>query len=375
MHLDLPTTLIIIPIGLSFYSLQTLGYVIDVYRKTTSPCTHFVEFALFASFFPQVLAGPIERAGNMLVQFESPRRITADHIHIGIFLILTGYFKKVVVADSLALLTTEIFNHHTNYSGMDFVIGIFAFSIQIYADFSGYSDIARGLAKLMGFNLTINFKLPYFARNPSDFWMRWHVSLSNWLRDYIFLPLYYHSTRKLDQRGKSGKSTQILGYVMATTVTMLIAGAWHGSGWIFILWGMFHAILLIVHRLYRVRFKHPLRIHAHFPSLIDLLSTLSMFLLVSAGWLLFRIESIEQLVYVIHHLDDGVSVYTTAFIWNLVFFVFPLVVIEIPEHVTGKLLIWTRINMLSRILFYSLLMVWIIIFGVRESMEFIYFKF
>ncbi len=180
---------VILPVGISFYTFQTLSYSIDVYRQKMSAVRNGIDFALFVSFFPQLVAGPIERASTFLPQIQSPRTLRADQINAGLFLILWGYFKKLVVADSLGNVAATVFEEYTSYQGLDIVIGTLAFTLQIYGDFSGYSDIARGLAKLMGFELMINFKLPYFAANPSDFWARWHISLSTWFRDYVYIPL------------------------------------------------------------------------------------------------------------------------------------------------------------------------------------------
>lgn len=183
------TLRIVLPIGISFYTFQTMSYTIDIYRGEMKPVKNLMNFALFVAFFPQLVAGPIERAKNMIPQIEKPRNVTPEFINAGIYLIVWGYFKKLVIADNVALIANKVFNNYTEYQGMDLIIGVLAFTIQIYCDFSAYSDIARGLAKLLGINLMLNFRLPYFALNPSDFWLRWHISLSSWLRDYLYIPL------------------------------------------------------------------------------------------------------------------------------------------------------------------------------------------
>ncbi|MGE3672552.1 MAG: MBOAT family protein, partial [Polyangiaceae bacterium] len=180
---------IILPVGISFYTFQSLSYTVDVYRKETRASTNFAEFALYVSFFPQLVAGPIERSSHFLPQVENPRKITPAGAEAGIFLIIWGLFKKLVIADNAALIANPIFEHPTAHGASTLLLGALAFTIQIYGDFSGYSDMARGLSKLMGFDLMLNFMLPYFAQGPRDFWRRWHVSLSSWLRDYLYIPL------------------------------------------------------------------------------------------------------------------------------------------------------------------------------------------
>ncbi|NEO92828.1 MAG: MBOAT family protein, partial [Moorea sp. SIO3G5] len=189
LQVDWVTLTILLPVGISFYTFQTMSYTIDIYRGKLKPISNFLDFALFVSFFPQLVAGPIERATTLIPQIILPRNLNIEQINAGILLIVWGYFKKVVIADNMATIANPIFNNYTQYQGLDVLIGILAFTVQIYGDFSGYSDIARGISKLMGFELMVNFKLPYFALNPSDFWLRWHISLSTWLRDYLYIPL------------------------------------------------------------------------------------------------------------------------------------------------------------------------------------------
>jgi D-alanyl-lipoteichoic acid acyltransferase DltB (MBOAT superfamily) len=186
--LDPFTLNIVLPVGISFYTFQTLSYTIDIYRKTLKPTTRFLDFALFVSFFPQLFAGPIERAKTLLPQVLNKRQITLDMIKRGCVLILLGFFKKLVIADGFATVANYVFQVN-NPTGLEVILGSYAFAFQIYGDFSGYSDIARGLSKIMGFNLCLNFNLPYFSTNPSEFWKRWHISLSSWLRDYLYIPL------------------------------------------------------------------------------------------------------------------------------------------------------------------------------------------
>jgi alginate O-acetyltransferase complex protein AlgI len=359
---DFFTLDIILPVGISFYTFQTISYSFDIYRGKLRPTPDFLDLALFVSFFPQLVAGPIERAANLLPQVERPRRITPEQVNAGVFLILWGYFQKVVVADNAALLANEIFNDYTSFSGLDLWIGTLAFAVQIYADFSGYSDIARGLCKLMGFELMVNFKLPYFALNPSDFWSRWHVSLSTWLRDYLYIPLGGN------RRGR----VRTYGNLMAT---MLLGGLWHGAAWTFVLWGGFHGLILVLYRRFDRNPEHadPWGGRYAYSRVIAKMSL--MFVLTMIGWMIFRSETLGQLG---HFLVQGGPAPSTSSLrlgHHLVFFATPLVLVNLFQYVRVDLLAPTRLLLPARILMYAFILVWILIFGVRESIEFVYFQF
>jgi D-alanyl-lipoteichoic acid acyltransferase DltB (MBOAT superfamily) len=354
---------IILPVGISFYTFQALSYTIDVYRGHLKPARSLLDFCLFVSLFPQLVAGPIERATHLLPQVERPREIRASEADAGVWLILWGYFKKVVVADNMALVANEIFNNHQQYSGIDLYIGALAFAGQIYGDFSGYSDIARGLCRIMGFDLMVNFRLPYFARDPSDFWRRWHVSLSTWLRDYLYVPLG-------GNRGGTLKTYRNL------FLTMLLGGLWHGAAWNFVLWGAFHGLLLIAYR----PFLGPLTASATGgPRVSRVLSaTLQravMFQLTLIGWVLFRARSVEQIQSILFRVGVATSPKTGELSSTVLFFAAPVVIIEIAQHWSRDLLIVMKLPWAARALLYAVLLAGILILGVRESIEFIYFQF
>ena len=224
---------IILPIGISFYTFQTMTYSIDIYKKKLNPTNDFIAFSTFVSFFPQLVAGPIERAKNLLPQILSKRKFHYNNISQGFKIIIWGLFKKVLIADNCAPIVTEIFNNYNNHSGLICLIGAFLFSIQIYCDFSGYSDIAIGLSKCLGINLMINFKIPYFSKNINEFWRRWHISLSTWFKDYLFIPL-----------GGSKKNKIIT--IKNIFIVFTISGLWHGANWTFIFWGIGNATLYII---------------------------------------------------------------------------------------------------------------------------------
>lgn len=212
-----------------------MSYTIDIYRKHVKPAENFIDFALFVAFFPQLVAGPIERAKSFLPQILKKPEVSTSMITEGGWLIFWGLFKKAVIADNLAVIADQAFSSST-LTGGELLIAVYAFAIQIYCDFSGYSDIARGVARTMGYNLMLNFKVPYFSTNPSEFWHRWHISLSSWLRDYLYIPM-------------GGNRYGNLKTYRNLFATMLLGGLWHGAAWTFVLWGAYHGILLAMHRI------------------------------------------------------------------------------------------------------------------------------
>jgi len=273
---------IVLPVGISFYTFQTLSYTIDVYRGHLTPTRSLRDFALFVAYFPQLVAGPIERATNLLPQILNPRIITLSHVHRGLWLISWGLFKKVVIADNLAMIVDRTFNAGVGPSGWEYLIATYAFAYQIYCDFSGYSDMARGLAALMGIDLMVNFNRPYLATDPRDFWRRWHISLSTWLRDYLYIPLG-------GSRGGPRRTA------FALFATMVLGGLWHGAAWTFVAWGAFHGALLVAHRfLIQTR-------EVQMPDtwLGRWTARIVMFHLVAFGWLLFRAQDLAQVGHVV----------------------------------------------------------------------------
>lgn len=229
--LDMTLAEILLPVGISFYTFQTLSYTIDVYRGELEPVKDFGDFALFVAYFPQLVAGPIERAAVLLPQLSAPRTLNHKQLEDGCWLILYGFFLKLVVADNLSPFTQRVFNNPSGEQGAIILFGVYAAAWQIFGDFAGYSNIARGISKLMGIELMKNFDQPFFAISPSDFWRRWHISLSTWLRDYLYIPL----------GGNRGSSRRTYCNLMAT---MLIGGLWHGAAWNFVAWGFFHGAIL-----------------------------------------------------------------------------------------------------------------------------------
>ncbi len=279
---------IILPLGISFYTFQTISYTIDVYRRVITPTRSYASFFTYVTFWPQLIAGPVLRAGEVLPQLESDREVDAEDIHQGIVRILTGLFKKVVIADNLAPIVDHFFRMDPSSSvAPDVWVATFLFGFQIYFDFAGYSDIAIGSARLAGIKLMENFHWPYLVATPREFWQRWHISLSSWIRDYLYLPLTGQKFRT-ESRDGLAVATQQNGVRKnaALFLTWFIMGLWHGAGWNFALWGIYQAVLVILFRVIK-----PLdRIASRYPAFI----WFPLLPLIMAGWIFFRAESVEQ---------------------------------------------------------------------------------
>ncbi|HEY5753440.1 MAG TPA: MBOAT family O-acyltransferase [Chthoniobacterales bacterium] len=273
---------IALPVGISFYTFQNVAYVADVYRGKISACKKPLDYALFGTFFPQLVAGPIERAGHLLAQVQNSRKFSFLQARSGLLLIVWGLFKKVAIADNVAVMADKAFGlHDTSFAVL--WAGVFAFSVQIYADFSAYTDIARGSARLLGFDLMENFRHPWLATSPADFWRRWHISLSTWLRDYVYIPL----------GGSRGSKLMVARNLM---ITFLISGLWHGASWNFILWGFYWGALMVIER----SFQRPEKLEnatqpGPFAGLHHVSAVLVTFALTSLGWLFFREQNIQRI--------------------------------------------------------------------------------
>jgi alginate O-acetyltransferase complex protein AlgI len=276
-NVPLPVLNVVLPVGISFYTFQSIGYVVDVYRRQTSACHNLLDYMVFVSLFPQLVAGPIMRAGKMIGQVRSTRVFDPERVQSGLLLLLWGFFQKVVIADNVAVIANKVFA----MQAPDFPIlwtGVLAFCVQIYADFSAYTDIARGTARLLGFELIQNFNHPYLAESPADFWRRWHISLSTWIRDYIYIPLGGSHV------GPARASANIL-------IVFFLTGLWHGASWNFVVWGLYNGVLILIYRLAARVVPPPLQT---FPS-ARILRIAFMFVLTNIGWLIFREQSIASL--------------------------------------------------------------------------------
>ncbi len=270
---------IILPIGVSFYTFKGISYVVDTYRGQVKTDPRYTDFALFMAFFPSLLAGPIDRASAFLQQICEKRKLSWDQSIRGLHLFLYGLFKKVVIADGVVRTVNSVFDSTGQASWIDVVVATVLFTIQIYCDFSGYTDMARGTAKLFGIDLMVNFKLPYFSKNPREFWSRWHISLSTWLRDYLYIPL----------GGNRNGNAQTYRNLI---ITMVLGGLWHGAAWNFVLWGLYHGIVLSIHRaIGSIRSAA----REHKSVLNDIAKITFFFMVICYGWLLFRAPSLEKI--------------------------------------------------------------------------------
>lgn len=345
----------LLPVGISFYTFQSLSYTIDVYRRQIVPTTNPVQFLGYVAFFPQLVAGPIERAAHLLPQFQRTLRIDAAAVERGVWLILWGLFKKVALADNLAPLVEMVYGMSAP-AGPIVVLGTVAFALQIYCDFSAYSDIARGVASLLGFDLMLNFDRPYLATSLRDFWRRWHISLSTWLRDYLYAPL-----------GGNRRGRQRTYFNLG--LTMLLAGIWHGAAAQFILWGIWHGLGLMVNRWWTERRAHG----RPWPGWLAWSVTMAFILY---GWLLFRAESLEQ----VRELTGALAVWSWppwggSFGWNLLVLFLPLALMEAWQHYRRSDLVPLSLPWWGKAALQGALCIGIAAFWEREAAPFIYFQF
>ena len=367
---------IVLPVGISFYTFHGMSYVIDIYRGERKPVTNFIDYGLFVSFFPLLVAGPIERASHLLPQIQQKRFFQYSKAVEGGRLILWGLFKKVVVADNCAFFANNILNNFEIHSGSSLFIGIFFFSIQIYADFSGYSDIASGSAKLLGFDLLTNFRFPYFSRSLAEFWKRWHISLSSWFRDYLYIPL-------------GGSKKGLTRTLINTFVIFLVSGFWHGASWNFILWGAIHAFGFIPGLFLNKKKTKPsstiIAAGKKFPSIHEIIQVLSTFLFVMLGWLFFRVVNFSDAISILQKIFSS-TILATPHFWTentellklahlILFIPFCFICEWYSRNSNSNVLFMNKIK--SPFLRYSfyLLLILITIGYKGESVEFIYFAF
>jgi len=376
---DFFTLHVLLPIGISFYTFITIGYVIDVYRRQFEATKSLLDYALFLAYFPHLVAGPILRASQLLPQIARPRAITAAQLREGLWLIGWGLFKKMVVADNLARIVDRVFHASASPSGLEVLLGLYAFAFQVYGDFSGYTDIARGTSKLMGIELSVNFRFPYFVRTPAEFWQHWHITLSTWLRDYLFLPMSYALSRRLDGVRWLGLRDEFWIYAGATMVTMLLGGLWHGAAWSFVLWGAYQGLLLVAFRAWRLAGgrRRAGRRRSRSPVAAGL-GVLVMFHLTCAGWLIFRAESVGQILDLagaIFLRFDLSWVVIAADGLRLVFYVAPLLAVHAFEARHDDLAVVFRWPPAVRYAVYVALGYFILLFGDYAGAQFIYFQF
>ncbi|PTX10677.1 D-alanyl-lipoteichoic acid acyltransferase DltB (MBOAT superfamily) [Pontibacter mucosus] len=378
-----PAFELLLPMGISFYTFQTMSYSIDVYYGRQKAERHLGIFALFVTFFPQLVAGPIERAGNLLGQLKEKHEFDYDRVTNGLKLIAWGLFKKVVIADRLALMVNQVYNNPTDYEGIPLIIATVFFAFQIYCDFSGYSDIAIGTAQVMGFRLMENFRRPYFSKSIREFWSRWHISLSTWFRDYLYIPL-------------GGNRVVKWRWYYNLFVVFLVSGLWHGANWTFIVWGALHGFyqvfgLLTAKRRDALVERLGLNRNRTFYKALQVITT---FALVCLAWVFFRANTISDAWYITTHMFQNLAGSTKEFVTQLAFggvehlrwldrkeFILALLFIGVMEGAhylqrNRKLRLHiTDFNPVLRWGLYSVCLLILIYFGVFSSNEFIYFQF
>jgi D-alanyl-lipoteichoic acid acyltransferase DltB (MBOAT superfamily) len=358
---------LILPVGISFYTFHTLSYTIDVYRRRFEPTRDMVAFFLFVSIFPLAMAGPIERASNLLPQIYRKRKFDYDLAVDGLRQILWGLFKKAVIADNCAIYVNTIFSDPSSQSGSTLAFGAIMFAFQIYGDFSGYSDMALGVGKLLGFRFLANFSVPYFSRDIAEFWRRWHISLNTWFRDYLYIPL----------GGSRGSRWQV---VRNTFAIFLISGLWHGANWTFVVWGGFHALLFLPSILggRNRRYTDTVAEGRKLPTLREIVQMGLTFLLVTIGWIFFRAETIGQAWEYIVGIVSSPTLFSIPAMQDNRLYIFILILIIIEwigrawPHPLGHMLVGRK--RWVRYVVYNFIIIMIILFA-GQTQQFIYFQF
>jgi D-alanyl-lipoteichoic acid acyltransferase DltB (MBOAT superfamily) len=362
LSISMGTLEVALPIGISFYTFQSMSYVIDVYRREIPPTRNLVQFAAFVSFFPHLVAGPIMRPTTLLPQISTPRRFDLQQFYEGSYLIFWGLLKKVVVADNLAPIVNDLFGKWQTLDGGSALLAVYAFAFQIYGDFSGYTDIARGVSKCLGFELSLNFNLPYFATSPRDFWTRWHISLSQWLRDYLYISM----------GGSRGGVVRTYRNLM---ITMILGGLWHGPAWTFVLWGVYHGVLLVGHRI-----AEPWLRRIDPPDPVDracwkALRIAVTFHLVCAGWLLFRAGSVEQALGLLSAMVQRPAIPAARYLVPVLVVVIPLLIVQLIQYLADDLDVIARTPWYVRSVFYTACFYAIVLGANFGGQQFIYFQF
>ena len=352
-----PSTLsVILPVGISFYTFQTLSYTFDVWRGSLAPTRNALDFALFVAFFPQLVAGLIERASRLLPQIQRDRSVASADVSAGIYLILTGLVRKVVIADTAGLIADKYFADPASHGGLELVVGILLYTLQIYGDFAGYSNIARGSARLLGFELMRNFRHPYFSASVTEFWQRWHISLSTWLRDYLYIPLGGN------RRGVRRTYVNLL-------ATMLLGGLWHGASWNFVIWGGLHGIYLAGHRYISARRERSGR-----PAWSRATGAAVTFPLIALTWLTFRLTDMGALGEYLTGLGRW-SVIDLDAVVPLIVLGMILLLIDLPQHQADDEFVHLRLPVTARGLRAGAAVILLIFSGGGLDVPFIYFQF
>ncbi len=360
---QIPLLKLVLPMGISFYTFQEMAYTIDVYRKRLEPERHFGYFALYVTYFPQLVAGPIERAEHLLGQFRKKVSLTYENLSWGVKQIIWGFFKKVVIADRLAEVVDQVYNNPAQYDGLSFIFASYLFAVQIYCDFSGYSDIAIGTSRIFGIKLMDNFNVPYLAKSFGEFWRKWHISLSGWFKDYLYIPL-------------GGKNVKKGRWLFNIFIVFLVSGFWHGAAWTYVIWGALHGLYLVTENAFGIK-----PTEGRSSAWETLGRRFIVFNLVVFAWIFFRANTVEDSFYIVSHLHQ----------WDLSVFMdllrdgSYLKSLFILALVTGFVVADARLDKLVKTnplrpywesqLFFSFITALILIFGYFGEAQFIYFQF
>jgi alginate O-acetyltransferase complex protein AlgI len=373
------TLSLLLPVGISFYTFKVISYIVDVYKGKTTAVKHIGYYFVYVSFFPEIVSGPIDRANNFIPQLKTKHRLSYENIYTGAQMILWGLFKKVVIADTIAPAVNAVYNNVTKYNGIILLLATFLYTIQIYCDFSGYTDIACGSAKMMGFDLALNFNSPYLSSSIKEFWNRWHVSLSSWLRDYVYIPL-------------GGNRVSLPRYYLNLMITFLVSGLWHGANWNFILWGGIHGAYLVIEAVFKRLFKSiaskPLT------GIKKAFKIVFTFILINFAWIFFRANKLSDAFYVVQHIFIRTNKHGNSwrsilvgininknfiFIFGVAFIV--LFIFEVVQYKTNKSTIYTvnKLPLIPRWIIFYFVIFFIVIFGAYGAtynpQSFIYYHF
>ena len=392
----LPFLNIIIPLGLSFQIFQAMSYLLEIYHGKQKAERNFGFFMLYEMIYPRLIAGPIERPQSLLPQFYETHKFSFNLLASGLQLMAWGFFKKLVIADRLGIMVNNVYDSPSHYTGISFIIATVFYSFQVYLDFSGYTDIALGAAEVLGFKLSSNFNRPYLSKSIAEFWQRWHMTLSNWLRDYLYLPIAYSTSRKLKEEKYYGIRVDYIIYIYATLITFLVCGLWHGSSWNFVIWGGLHGLFLIVAIISskpKSRMYKKLGVNKKSWS-FNAFQTMVTFALVTFAWIFFRAGTFGDAIYIIKNMFTGIPLNISEMVhnpWMVRYivaldqprnFVFSLILLPGYFLIEAKQKSWDIRDMLRQVpvvkrymIYYVFIMIFIL-FGVFESSrQFIYFQF
>jgi len=376
--IEVSTLNIILPVGISFYTFQTLSYTIDIYRNKLKPTKNWLAFFSFVAFFPQLVAGPIERASHLLPQFYKTYKFNYNQVKSGLLLVAFGLFKKMIIADRAAILVNQVYNNSTDYNGVETIIATILFAFQIYCDFSGYSDIAIGISRTLGFDLMKNFDSPYFSKSITEFWRRWHISLSTWFRDYVYIPL---------GGSKKGKNRTYVNLF----IVFIVSGLWHGAAITFLIWGVIHGFIIVLEKAtknLRVNIYSKLGLIKNSIS-YKILFSLITFTIVSFAWIFFRANNFKDAMHIVNGLfENNYIILFTSNLYKLglirseliilAISIISLLIFEILNRRNNIQVILNRQPMFFRWITYLLIVFVLIIFGIygdNDTSQFIYFQF